>query len=80
MQIAKKKFKSWKNGWYRFVLGVGGYVVFSNTLLKELGCVLMQNKKVIAYDSWQLKPYEKYQTHDLELVAVIFALKIWHHY
>ncbi|WMV49229.1 hypothetical protein MTR67_042614 [Solanum verrucosum] len=40
------------------------------------GCVLMQNGKVIAYASRQLKVHEKnYPTHDLELVAVIFALK-----
>ena len=41
----------------------------------------MQNGKVIAYASRQLKEYEKnYPTHDLELAAVIFALKIWRHY
>ncbi|KAI3670385.1 hypothetical protein L1987_87976 [Smallanthus sonchifolius] len=46
-----------------------------------LGCVLMQRGKVIAYASRQLKIHEKnYTTHDLELGAVIFALKIWRHY
>jgi hypothetical protein len=41
----------------------------------------MQNGNVIAYASLQLKPYEKnYPTHDLKLVAVVFALKIWRHY
>lgn len=41
----------------------------------------MQHGKVIAYASRQLKPYEaNYPTHDLELAAVIFALKIWRHY
>nr|GFD43026.1 putative reverse transcriptase domain-containing protein [Tanacetum cinerariifolium] len=41
----------------------------------------MQHGKVIGYASRQLKPYEvNYPTHDLELVAVIFALKIWRHY
>ncbi|WMV32687.1 hypothetical protein MTR67_026072 [Solanum verrucosum] len=46
-----------------------------------LGCVLMQNGKVIAYASKQLKVHEKnYPTHDLELVVVVFALKIWRHY
>ena len=41
----------------------------------------MQNRKVIAYASRQLKVYEKnYPTHDLELAAVVFALKIWRHY
>ncbi|KAL5560803.1 hypothetical protein UlMin_037014 [Ulmus minor] len=43
-----------------------------------LGAVLMQNRKVIAYASRQLKNHEKnYLTHDLELAAVVFALKIW---
>ncbi|GJV22281.1 putative reverse transcriptase domain-containing protein [Tanacetum coccineum] len=46
-----------------------------------LGVVLMQREKVIAYASRQLKPHEEnYTTHDLELGAVIFALKIWRHY
>ncbi|GJW27325.1 putative reverse transcriptase domain-containing protein [Tanacetum coccineum] len=46
--------------------------------LAGLGAVLMQNKKVIAYASRQLKIHEKnYTTHDLELGAVVFALKIW---
>jgi hypothetical protein len=41
----------------------------------------MQNGNVIAYASLQLKPYEQnYPTHDLELAAVVFALKIWRHY
>ncbi|GJV27541.1 retrovirus-related pol polyprotein from transposon TNT 1-94 [Tanacetum coccineum] len=46
-----------------------------------LGAVLMQREKVIAYASRQLKPREEnYTTHDLELGAVVFALKIWRHY
>jgi hypothetical protein len=46
-----------------------------------LGCVLMQYNKVIAYASWALRPHEqKYPTHDLELAAVVHALKIWRHY
>ena len=41
----------------------------------------MQDGKVVAYASRQLKPHEQnYPTHDLELVAVVFALKIWRHY
>ena len=41
----------------------------------------MQNERVIAYASRQLRPHEKnYPTHDLELAAVVFALKIWRHY
>ena len=43
--------------------------------------MLMKEGKVIAYGSRQLKIHEKnYPTHDLELAAVIFALKIWRHY
>jgi hypothetical protein len=58
-----------------------GYVVFCDASIKGLGCVLMQEGKVIAYASRQLKPYEQnYPTHDLELAAVVFALKIWRHY
>src|SRR6266480_1915828 len=46
-----------------------------------LGCVLMQEGKVIAYLSRQLKPHEQnYPTHDLELAAVVHALKAWRHY
>ncbi|GJY77544.1 putative reverse transcriptase domain-containing protein [Tanacetum coccineum] len=49
--------------------------------LQGLGAVLMQREKVIAYASRQLKPHEEnYTTHDLELGAVVFALKIWRHY
>ena len=60
--------------------GSGGFVVYSDASKNGLGCVLMQNGKVIAYASRQLKEYEKkYPTHDLELAAVVFALKIWRH-
>jgi hypothetical protein len=46
-----------------------------------LGCVLMQEGRVIAYASRQLRRHEEhYPTHDLELAAVVHALKIWHHY
>ena len=46
-----------------------------------LGAVLMQRGKVVAYASRQLKPHEKnYRVHDLELLAIVFALKIWRHY
>ena len=61
--------------------GTGSMVIYSNASGRGLGCVLMQHGHVIAYASRQLKPHEKnYPTHDLELVAVIFALKIWRHY
>jgi hypothetical protein len=46
-----------------------------------LGCVLMQSRGVVAYASRQLRPHEgNYPTHDLELAAIVFALKIWRHY
>jgi hypothetical protein len=46
-----------------------------------LGCVLMQDNRVIAYGSRALRPHEQnYPTHDLELAAVVHALKIWRHY
>ncbi|GJY58719.1 putative reverse transcriptase domain-containing protein, partial [Tanacetum coccineum] len=56
-------------------------VVYCDASEIGLGCVLMQRGKVIAYASRQLKINEKnYTTHDLELGAVVFALKIWRHY
>ena len=59
----------------------GEFCIYSDASRKGLGCVLMQNGKVIAYASRQLKSYESnYPTHDLELAAVVFALKIWRHY
>ncbi|WMV46656.1 hypothetical protein MTR67_040041 [Solanum verrucosum] len=57
------------------------YVVYSDASHNGLGCVLMQEGKVISYASRKLKPHElNYPTHDLELAAVVFALKIWRHY
>ncbi|KAG8485854.1 hypothetical protein CXB51_019216 [Gossypium anomalum] len=57
------------------------FIVYSDASHVGLGCVLMQEGKVVAYASQQLKPHEgNYPTHDLELAAVIFALKIWRHY
>ena len=57
------------------------YTVYSDASRIGLGCVLMQDGKVVAYASRQLKPHEKnYPTHDLELAVVVFALKIWRHY
>jgi hypothetical protein len=47
----------------------------------ELGCVLMQDNRVIAYASRALRPLEQnYPTHDLELAVVVHALKMWRHY
>ncbi|GKA08458.1 putative reverse transcriptase domain-containing protein [Tanacetum coccineum] len=57
------------------------FVVYCDASNQGLGCVLMQRGKVIAYASRQLKIHEKnYTTHDLELGAVVFALKTWRHY
>ncbi|GJV48563.1 putative reverse transcriptase domain-containing protein [Tanacetum coccineum] len=57
------------------------FVVYCDASIKGLGAVLMQRMKVIAYASRKLKIHEKnYTTHDLELGAVVFALKIWRHY
>ena len=57
------------------------YVIFSDASLNGLGCVLMQKGKVVVYVSRQLKSHEKnYPKHDLELAAIVFALKIWKHY
>jgi len=59
---------------------IGGMVIYRDASGKGLGCVLMQHGYVVAYASMQLKPHEKnYPTHDLELAAVISALKIWMH-
>ncbi|GKB59149.1 retrotransposon protein, putative, ty3-gypsy subclass [Tanacetum coccineum] len=61
--------------------GSENFVVYCDASRKGLGAVLMQREKVIAYASCQLKIHEKnYTTHDLELGAVVFALKMWRHY
>jgi hypothetical protein len=57
------------------------YDVYCDALGSGLGCVLMQEGRVIAYASRQLRRHEEhYPTHDLELAAVVHALKIWRHY
>ncbi|WMV58226.1 hypothetical protein MTR67_051611, partial [Solanum verrucosum] len=61
--------------------GSDDYVIYCDASRVGLGCVLMQRGKVIAYVSRDLKVHEKnYPTHDLELAAVVFAVKIWRHY
>ncbi|GJW82093.1 putative reverse transcriptase domain-containing protein [Tanacetum coccineum] len=61
--------------------GSKDFIAYCDASIKGLGVLLMQREKVIAYASCQLKIHEKnYTTHDLELRAVVFALKIWRHY
>jgi hypothetical protein len=57
------------------------FIVYYDASRQGLGCILMQDDKVVAYASQQLKNHEEnYPTHDLELAAVVHALKIWRHY
>ncbi|GJT76382.1 putative reverse transcriptase domain-containing protein [Tanacetum coccineum] len=64
-----------------FPEGSENFIVYCDASHIGLGAVLMQKEKVIAYASRQLKIHEKnYTTHDLELGAVVFALKMWRHY
>ncbi|GJS05792.1 putative reverse transcriptase domain-containing protein [Tanacetum coccineum] len=61
--------------------GSKNFVVYCDASRKGLGAILMQKEKVIAYASRRLKIHEKnYTTYDLELGAVVFALKMWKHY
>ncbi|GJV18755.1 putative reverse transcriptase domain-containing protein [Tanacetum coccineum] len=61
--------------------GSEDFIAYCDASIKGLGAILMQREKVIAYASRKLKFHEKnYTTHDLELRAVVFALKIWRHY
>jgi hypothetical protein len=58
-----------------------GFVIYSDASKRGLGCILMQHGHVITYASRQLKSYEvNYPVHDLELAAVVFALRVWRHY
>jgi len=53
------------------------YIIYGDSSKNGLGCVLMQEDKVVAYASHQFNPYEKkYPTYDLGLAAVVFAIKI----
>nr|GFC06904.1 retrotransposon protein, putative, Ty3-gypsy subclass [Tanacetum cinerariifolium] len=61
--------------------GSEDFIVYCDASNKGMGAVLMQREKVISYASRQLKIHEKnYTGHDLELGAVVFALKTWRHY
>ena len=57
------------------------YTMYYDAFKDRLRCVLMQSGRVVAYGSRQLKNNERnYPTHDMELAAIVFALKIWCHY
>jgi ribonuclease HI len=57
------------------------FIIYCDASHQGLGCVLMQDSHVVAYASRQLKQHElNYPTHDLELAAVVHALKQLHHY
>ena len=59
-------------------VGITGFTVYTNTSGTSLGAVLMQDGRVVAYASCQLKKHEQnYPVHDLELAAVVMALKMW---
>lgn len=61
--------------------GTEGFLVYCDESRVGLGCVLMQRGKVVTYASGHLKVHERnYPTHDLELLAMVFTLKIWYHY
>ena len=52
------------------------FAIYCDASIVGLGCVLMQQGKVVAYASRQLKQHERnYPAHDLELIVVVFALK-----
>ena len=64
-----------------FPSGQDNFSVYCDTPRHGISYVLMQNDKVIAYASRQLKKHEQnFPTHDLELAALVFALRIWRHY
>nr|GEU96525.1 retrovirus-related Pol polyprotein from transposon 17.6 [Tanacetum cinerariifolium] len=78
-QTLKQKLCSAPN--LDFPEGTENFVVYCDASLKGFGVVLMQREKVIAYASRQLKKHEEnYTTHDLELGAIVFALRLWRHY
>ena len=61
--------------------GEDGYVLYTDASIQGLSAVLMQHNMVVSYASRRLKEHEKnYLVHDLEQVAIIFAMKIWRHY
>ncbi|GJZ12194.1 putative reverse transcriptase domain-containing protein [Tanacetum coccineum] len=81
IEAKNKKYIRGENQELALLEGNDDFVVYCDASHQGLGAVLMQREKVIAYASQQLKPNEEnYTTHDLELGAVVFTLKIWRHY
>ena len=61
--------------------GITGFTVYTNASDTGLGAVLMQDGRVLAYASRQLKKHgQNYSVHDLELAVVVMALKMWRHH
>ena len=57
------------------------YTMYCDASKGGLGCVLIQSRRVVAYGFRHLENHEQnYPMHDMELVAIVFALKIWRHY
>ena len=57
------------------------FTVYCDAFIHSLGCVLMQENKVVIYTLRHLKPHEKnYPVHNLELAIVVFSLRLWRHY
>jgi hypothetical protein len=57
------------------------FLVCTDASKEGLGRFLMQDGRVIAYFSRKLRRHkENYTTHDLELLAIVYALKVWRHY
>ncbi|WMV19431.1 hypothetical protein MTR67_012816 [Solanum verrucosum] len=81
-EVCEKSFKELKDRITSVLVltlpkGYNRFVVYGDATRVGLGCVLMKNRNVIAYALRKLKIREKnYPTHDLELVAVVFALRI----
>ncbi|GJS01223.1 putative reverse transcriptase domain-containing protein [Tanacetum coccineum] len=81
MQVSNREFWILSAPILALPEGSEDFIAYCDASKKGLGAVLMQREKVISYASRQLKIHEKnYTTHDLELGAVVFALKIWRHY
>ena len=75
------KFKLTSASMMTLLEGTKGFVVYYDTSRVGLGCVYWKHFKVIAYASTQIMMLEKnYPTHDIELAAIVFDLRIWRHY